>query len=468
MFKAIFTNSFGILISRVFGFIRDLLTASVLGANIYSDIFFIAFKLPNLFRRIFAEGAFTQVFIPAFTRSTKKGIFAAHIFLIFLSIILILTLLVNIFPNTTAKAIAVGFDTKTIDIAAPYVAINFWYLPLVFSMTFLAGLLQYKNHFATTAFSTALLNISLIGALLLSQDKSAQEIVYYLSYGVVIGGILQLLIHIIALKKLGLVKIICGGFKHLKDKSKSIKNETSKFKKQFFPAIWGNSTPQISAFLDTFLASFLISGSISYLYYANRIFQLPLALFAIATSIALFPKVARYLKNNDEVNAKAYLEKAFWFLAFLLTASTLGGFILSHEITWLLFERGAFDANDTSNTSFVLQMYIIGLLPYGIQKLFLLWLYAKEMQMRAAKIATFSLISYIVFALIFITPFGAAGLALAGTLSGISGFILVIKAFGVKNFFDILRNKKSIYLVASAIFFTFILLIFKDFISAYI
>ncbi len=468
MFKAIFTNSFGILISRIFGFIRDLLTASILGANIYSDIFFIAFKLPNLFRRIFAEGAFTQVFIPAFTRSTKKGIFAAHIFLIFLSIILLLTMLVNIIPNITTKAIAVGFDADTIKLAAPFVAINFWYLPLIFSVTFLAGLLQYKNHFATTAFSTALLNISLIFALLLSEDKSSQEIVYYLSFGVIIGGILQLTVHIIALQKLGLVNLLCGGFKHLKEKSKIIKDETSKFKKQFFPAMWGNSTPQISAFLDTFLASFLISGSISYLYYANRIFQLPLALFAIATSIALFPKIAKYLKNDDDINALAYLEKAFWFLTFLLMASTLGGFVLSNEITWLLFERGAFDAQDTKNTTLILQMYMLGLLPYGLQKLFLLWLYAKEMQMQAAKIASYSLITYIIFALSFISPFGAAGLALAGTLSGITGFILVIKAFGVKNFFDILRNKKSLYLLAGSILFTTILLIFKDFISAYI
>ena len=468
MFKAIFTNSFGILISRIFGFFRDLLTASTLGASVYSDIFFIAFKLPNLFRRIFAEGAFTQVFIPAFVRSTKKGIFSAHIFLLFLSIILTLTLLVNIFPNIATEAIAVGFNADAIAIASPFVAINFWYLPLIFVVTFLSTLLQYKHHFATTAFSTALLNISLISALLLSQDKSHEEIVYYLSFGVVFGGILQLISHIIAIKRLGLCKLLYGGFKYLKVKSHRVKKETKKFKKQFFPAIWGNSTPQISAFLDTFLASFLISGSISYLYYANRIFQLPLALFAIATSVALFPKIARYLKNDDEISAKAYLEKAFWFLAFLLTASSIGGFILSHEITWLLFERGAFTSSDTTNTAMILQMYMIGLLPYGLSKLFLLWLYAKEKQMVAAKIATYSLLTYIVFALTFITPFGASGIAFASTISGVVNFAFVIKTFGIKNFLDILRSKNSIYLTISIILFTILLLIFKDFIDVYI
>jgi putative peptidoglycan lipid II flippase len=468
MFKSIFTNSFGILFSRVLGFLRDLLTASVLGANIYSDIFFIAFKLPNLFRRIFAEGAFTQVFIPAYAKSKHRAVFLAHIFSIFLSIIVILTLFVNILPSIATKAIAIGFDKEMIDLASPFVAINFWYLPLIFMVTFLSTLLQYKQHFATTAFSTALLNISLILALYFSQDKSQNEIVYYLSYGVVIGGLLQLFSHMIAIYKLGLFKLVCGGFSYLRVKSKKITQETKKFQKQFLPAIWGNSTAQISAFLDTWLASFLASGAISYLYYSNRIFQLPLALFAIATSIALFPTIAKYIKNKDEIKAKVFMQKAFWFLAFLLSASTIGGFILSQEIIWLLFERGAFTNSDTLNTAAVLQMYMIGLLPFGLQKLFLLWIYANEQQMQAAKIATASLSANILFSLFFIMPLGAAGLALASTISGFVGFYLTIKAFGVKNFFDILLCKKAIYLIIGSILFTILLIILKDLISVYI
>jgi putative peptidoglycan lipid II flippase len=468
MFKAIFTNSFGILISRILGFIRDLLTASALGANIYSDIFFIAFKLPNLFRRIFAEGAFTQVFIPAFARTAHKAVFSANIFLVFLSIILLITLLVNVVPELFTKAIAVGFTEETLEIAAPFVAINFWYLPLVFAMTFLSGMLQYKHHFATTAFSTALLNLSLIGALFLSEDKSQTEIVYYLSYGVVIGGILQLIAHVVALKQIGLMKLLYGGFKHLRVKSRLITQDTRKFRNNFFPAMWGNSTAQVSAFLDTFLASFLVTGSISYLYYANRIFQLPLALFAIATSVALFPRVARYIRNRDEAQAKAFMKKAFWFLAFLLTASTIGGIILSREITWLLFERGAFTAQDTANTTAVLQMYMIGLLPFGLQKLFVLWLYAKEMQGKAAKIATYSLLTYIFLALTFISPMGASGLALASTAGGFVSFVLTPRVFGWQNFIDIVWSKNLVYLLLGVGILTFLLLILKEFLSSYI
>ncbi|MFA6195023.1 MAG: murein biosynthesis integral membrane protein MurJ [Sulfurimonas sp.] len=468
MFKAIFTNSSGILVSRILGFLRDLMTASALGANIYSDIFFIAFKLPNLFRRVFAEGAFTQSFMPAFARSSHKSVFSANIFVIFLSIILIITLLVNLLPSLATKAVAVGFDETTIELAAPFVAINFWYLPLIFIVTFLSTLLQYKHHFAVSAFSTALLNISLILALYLSEHKSQSEIVYYLSYGVVIGGILQLIAHAVAIYKLGLCKLIFGGFKYLRVKSKIIKKESKKFRSQFFPAVWGNSTAQISGFLDTFFASFLVTGSISYLYYANRIFQLPLAIFAIATSIALFPKIARFLKNSDEEKALAYMKKAFWFLAFLLTASTILGYILAHEITWLLFERGAFSAEDTKTTTFVLQMYMIGLIPFGLQKLLLLWLYAKEMQMRAAKISTFSLLAYMLFSVSLVTQMGAGGLALASTISGFVSFILTIKAFGAKNFFDILLNKYAVYLVIGATLFTFSLILFKDFLAQYV
>lgn len=468
MFRAIFTNSFGILFSRILGFIRDLLTASTLGANIYSDIFFIAFKLPNLFRRIFAEGAFTQVFLPAYATSKNRAIFTVHIFTLFLSIIIILSLLVTLLPSLFTKIIAIGFDEKTIELASPFVAINFWYLPLIFSITFLSTLLQYKKHFATTAFSTGVLNIAMIAALLLAQEKDDSIVVYYLSFGVVVGGILQLIIHIIAIHKLGLGKLLIGGFKHIKSKKDKISKESSEFKKQFLPAIWGSSTAQVGAFLDTWLASLLASGSISYLYYANRIFQLPLALFAIATSIALFPSIAKYIKNSDEQKAMYYLKKAFWFLSYLLIPSTIIAFILSDEIIKLLFERGAFNSDDTKITSFVLQMYMLGLVTYGLQKLFSLWLYAQKLQLQAAKIASYMLGINIVASLTLIYPLGAAGLALGTTISGFVGFFLNIKLFGTKRFLDILRSKHSLYLLILSIFCIVCTIFLKDFIDVYL
>ena len=468
MFKAIFTNSFGILFSRILGFVRDLLTASVLGANIYSDIFFIAFKLPNLFRRIFAEGAFTQVFIPAFTRSRHKGVFSVHIFGVFIAFIAVMTLLVNLFPQAATRAIAIGFDAHTVETAAPFVAINFYYLSLIFAVTFLSTFLQYRHHFATTAFATSLLNLSLIAALLLSRGSEDLKIVEALSYGVVIGGLLQLAAHMVAIKRMGLVPLLYGGVTYFRRKARLIALESRRFSRQFFPAVWGNSTAQVSAFLDTWLASFLAAGSISYLYYANRVFQLPLALFAIATSIALFPKVSRYLKFNNETEAMEMLKKAFWFLAFLLTLSTLGGFILAHEITWLLFERGAFNAEDTRMTTQVLQMYMIGLLPFGLSKLFSLWLYAQQRQLEAAKIATYTLGSNVALSLALIAPMGAPGLALASTLSGFIGFGMTLRAFGGQRFLAIIPAKQMLLWCAVTAASALLLLLLKELIHGYL
>jgi putative peptidoglycan lipid II flippase len=467
MFKSIFTNSFGILFSRILGFIRDLLTASLLGANIYSDIFFIAFKLPNLMRRIFAEGAFVQAFLPALTRSNSKSVFSVHIFNIFFITISLITLVVNLFPHIATQLIALGYDKSTIEMAAPFVGINFFYLPLIFIVTFLSTFLHYKNHFATTSFGTALLNIALIIALLLSQHLEQEQIVYYLSYGVVAGGLLQLIVHLIAIYKLNLLPMFLGGVKYYKVKLPKVKKQTNKFYKQFFPAVWGSSTAQFSAFLDTWLATFLVSGTVSYLYYANRVFQLPLALFAIATSIALFPKIARYLKNEDSSKALDTLKKALLFLSALLLASFIIGYLLSEEIIMILFEHGAFTHYNTLEVSPVLQMYMIGLLPFGLHKLFALWLYANEQQAKAAKIATIALGSNIVLSLALIMPMGAMGLALASSMSGFISFGLTLNIFGKKNFLAIISKKLAVILFATALVSTFVSLLLKELFHVY-
>ncbi|XPV69748.1 MAG: murein biosynthesis integral membrane protein MurJ [Halarcobacter sp.] len=436
LIKSIFTNSSGILFSRILGFIRDLLTASILGANIYSDIFFVAFKLPNLFRRIFAEGAFTQAFIPSYAKSKYKVRFSSVIFLQLIAFLLFLSIIVSLFSSYITKAIALGFDKATVDLAAPLVAINFYYLPLIFIVTFMAALLQYKNHFATTAYSTALLNISLIAALLISKNLDKYEITYYLSYGVIIGGLLQVIVHLLAIKNYNLCKIFT--FK------KHEKKEENRFYKSFFGATMGSSTAHISAFLDTWLASFLVTGSISYLYYANRVFQLPLALFAIATSVALFPMIAKSIKNKDEEKALRLMKKSSIILFALLFIASFIGIVFNELIIKLLFERGAFLNNDTQNTALILSMYLIGLIPFGLAKIFSLWLYAKEQQFLAAKISMKALGANIVFSLILIVPYQAAGLAFASTLSGFILFFLTIKAFGYKKFKNLFKIDKLI------------------------
>ncbi|MDD2384676.1 MAG: murein biosynthesis integral membrane protein MurJ [Sulfurospirillaceae bacterium] len=449
LIKSFFTNSVGTLVSRIFGFLRDTLTASILGANVYSDIFFVAFKLPNLFRRIFAEGAFTQSFIPSFIKATHKSLFTFTIFKRFLLFLLFLSIIVTLFSSFFAKIIAFGFDEATIELASPFVAINFYYLPLIFCVTFLGSLLQYKHHFATTAFSTALLNIAMITALLLFQNYDRKMIVYALSYSVIIGGLLQVIAHYLAIKHHHLLRIFFVGYAYThKSKEKQLIKETNKrFNQSFFHSIIGNSTPQIVSFIDTTLASFLMTGSISYLYYGNRIFQLPLALFAIALTTGIFPRITRLLKNNEE-EANKLLAKGFWLLVFLLATSTIGGYMLRHEIVKLLFERGSFSSTDTDTTAWVLGMYMIGLIPFGLSKLFSLWLYALMRQKEAARIAIYSLTSNLIFSFALIKPMGVAGLALAGSLAGCVLFFFTIRSFGVQKFLAILRDKKFVILMA--------------------
>lgn len=463
MLRHFFTNSIGILCSRVLGFIRDLMTANALGASIWSDIFFVAFKLPNLFRRLFGEGAFSQAFMPNLVKVNQKGLFCAEI-LIKLSLAMLgLSLIVMLFAPLATKALAFGFSPETIALAVPLVRINFWYLLAIFIVTLLSALLQYKNHFATTAFSTALLNISMIAALFLALNLDQKSAAMYLSWGVVAGGMLQVLSHIIALKRLNLLRLLnLGIIKFAKGKRAKAKG----FWQNFGHGIIGSSANQLSDFISTFIASFLATGAISYLYYANRIFQLPLALFAIALSTAIFPKIAKAIKSNNDTNAINLLRKSFSLLFFLLIFSTIGGFVLANEIIWLLFERGEFNTNNTIESAKVLQMYMLGLLPFGLYKLFSLWLYAKMQQKIAAKIAIYSLFINTALCLLLFKPLGASGLALAGSISGLFLLGYAIFVFGIRQFLDIIFNRINLITIILAVIFGYLLIELKDIIYA--
>jgi len=450
--KSIFTNSFGILLSRITGLGRDVLMASALGASVWSDMFFVAFKLPNFFRRIFAEGAFTQAFMPSFVSSRNKGVFATIIFLRFLLFLIAFSIIITLFPEPITKLLAWGWNSDKIANTATLTAINFWYLDLIFIVTFLATLLQYKEHFATTAMATALLNISMIAALWLYIKEDPKDVAYVLSFAVLLGGLLQIIVHLIAIKNFNLHKLLLGGWKY-KNK-KDVKKEEKAFKSLFIPSIVGNSTPQISAFIDTLLATFLMTGSVSYLFYANRIFQLPLALIAIATATVLFPSVSKALKNNQEDRAYTNLNTAFWLLTFLLGASTIGGILLAEPIVWLLFERHNFTIVNTLETVSVLQMYMIGLLPFGLAKLFSMFLYASHRHLKAAKIAIYSLITSITSSFMLMQVMGASGLALAGSIGGWVLCILTVKEVGFDKFRAIIKSKKSLYFLVIMIGFS--------------
>ena len=468
MFKSIFTNSAGILTSRVLGFVRDMLTASVLGAGVFSDIFFIAFKLPNLFRNIFAEGAFSQSFIPSFAASAHKPLFSVVVFVRLMSVIVLMSLLVTIFQGVFTALTAFGYSDEIKKIAAPIVAINFYYLDLIFIVTFLGALLQYRKHFATTAFSTALLNVAMITALFIAKDMDKLSAVYALSWGVLAGGALQVAVHIYAAKNKGALRLLKIGFIKFFRGDRSATDDAKRFNRSFLPSIAGSSTAQIAAFVDVWLATFLATGAISYLYYANRIFQLPLAVFAIATSMALFPSVAKALNRGEEETALAQLKKAFWFLSFLLFGFTAGGIILSNEVIWLIYEHGNFARSDTTNTAAVMAMYMIGLVPFGLSRLFSLWLYSKHQQLKAAKISAISLACNAVLSIVLMQFFGAAGIALSGSLTGLILFSLTLRSFGFERFKSFFNVKYAALLVLFLAIEIAVLLFLREIFGAYI
>jgi len=461
VFKNFIINALGILFSRILGLIRDILLALFLGAGLYSDIFFLALKMPAFFRRIFAEGAFVQSFLPNFIKARKKGAFCLSVLWEFGIIVFLFCLLVSFFASFWTKLFAFGFNAQTIALASPLVAINIWYLFFIFLVTFLAALLNYKQKFFITSFSASLFNLSIVFAAFFVDTTKPQQSLYYFSYATVLSGVVQFILHLFFLRSNLAFRAL-----FLSVKFKKTKTKLKSFYANFFHGVLGSSATQLSSLLDTTIASFLITGSISYLYYANRIFQLPLALFAIALSQVSFPKILKHLKNQQEKIALEFMQKALASLSLLLLVSSIIGCIFAFEISKLLFQRGNFNYEDTLSTSYVLMAYLLGLLPFGLQKLFSLWLYAKFKQKTAAFIAFKALIISLVFSVFFIflideEKMKVISIALASSLSAFYLLFANIKEFGFKTFFSLFSLRFVFLALVFLAFFSFVLIYFK-------
>ncbi|MFX3626560.1 murein biosynthesis integral membrane protein MurJ [Campylobacter sp. LH-2024] len=468
VFKNFIINALGILCSRILGLVRDILIALFLGAGLYSDIFFVALKMPAFFRRIFAEGAFGQSFLPNFVKAPKKGAFCVSIIIQFSSIVFLCCLLVSFSSSFFTKIFAFGFDQKTIDIASPLVAINFWYLFFIFLVTFFGAILNYKQKFFITSFSAALFNLSIVIAAFFVDENEPLKTLYYFSYATVLSGLAQLILHLIILKNNPVIKAMI-----LSIRLKKAKTKMKSFYGNFFHGVLGSSATQISSLLDTTIASFLISGSISYLYYANRVFQLPLALFAIALTQVSFPKILKHLKSKQENLALKFMQRAMIFLSVLLLISSIIGSVYSLEICQLLFQRGNFTHSDSITTAYVLIAYLIGLLPFGLQKLLSLWLYAKFKQKIAAFIAFKALFISLLCSVAFIFFIKDENLKVIGVAfsSSLSAFYLLganIKEFGFKKFFGLISFKICFLIIIALVIFTTMLYLTKPYILNYL
>jgi putative peptidoglycan lipid II flippase len=357
----IFTVGGFTLLSRLTGFARDIALAAVLGAGPLADAFFVAFRLPNHFRAIFAEGAFNAAFVPAYARIRQQGgadparLFADRVFTLLLIAQLIFLMVVWAFMPWVVSVLAWGFrsDPARFALAVELTRITFPYLLLISLVTLYSGILNALGRFATPAAAPILLNLSMILALaLVALFPTAGHAA---AWGVLIAGALEAL-------------LVGGDVWRRGDlprwRRPRIDDEVKLFLKRLGPAMLGAGETQIALFADTMIASFLATGAISALYYADRLNQLPVGVIGIAVGTVLLPEMANRIAAGDERGARHAQNRAVE-LTLLLSIPCVVAFLLVPElIMHALFGRGAFTAADAQAAAATLAAYAIGLFPF--------------------------------------------------------------------------------------------------------
>ncbi len=412
-------------LSRIAGFARDVLTAAYLGAGPISDAFFVALKLPNFFRRVTAEGAFSVAFVPIYSKTLqieskeKADLFASNAFMIMLSSLSVITLIAIIFMPYVIHAIAPGFygDPVREPLAVELSRITFPYLLLMSLTALLGGVMNAMDRFAPFAFAPVIFNISLIVSLLFSQHF--ETVGHALSWGLIGAGVLQLAFLWGCAKRAG-VKITFAMPK--------LDKEARNLLKIMGPAVIGAGVIHINLFADLIMASFLEEGSISYLYYADRLNQLPLGVVGIAVGTALLPMLSRAMTSDDKTNALDLFNRALEYCILLALPAAVALAVIPLSLITVLFERGAFDANDSQITANVLAAYAIGLPAYIAVKVFSTAHWARGDTKTPVKIAVIATLLNIAMSIILIQFIGVIGIALATGVTGWLQFYLHIRA----------------------------------------
>lgn len=405
------------------GFCRDMVFAALFGATMGFDAFLLAFKIPNFFRRLFAEGAFSQAFVPILaeytqTKDTQEVQVLVNKVTGNLTIVLMLVTLVGIIGAPFFVMIfAPGFvdEPDRFSLATQMLRITFPYL-LFISLTALAGgILNTYQKFAIPAFTPVLLNVSLIfSAIFLSQYT--QEPVTALAWGVFIGGFVQLCLQFPFLRR---IKIWPKLLIDWKDEG------VKRILKLMLPAIVGASVMQINLLVDTLFASFLPVGSLSWLYYADRITELPLGVFGVALATVALPNLSAQFAKKDEGAFNNQLQWALKMCLLVGVPAAIGLIILAKPILATLFYRGAFSANDVEMASRSLMMLSAGLVAFMVVKVMVSAFYARQNTRFPVKVAIIALSCNIVFNALLITPMAHAGLSLASSLSAMIQVLLL-------------------------------------------
>ena len=399
------------MFSRVLGFARDAIVARVFGAGMATDAFFVAFKLPNLLRRIFAEGAFSQAFVPILAEyKSKQGEDATRVFVSYVSGLLTLALaVVTVIGMLAAPWVimvtAPGFaDTADkFALTSQLLRITFPYILLISLASLVGAILNTWNRFSVPAFAPTFLNVSMIGFALFAAPHFNPPVLA-LAWAVTVGGVLQLAYQLPHLKKIGMLVLPRI---NLKDAG------AVRVIKQMGPAILGVSVSQISLIINTAFASLLVSGSVSWMYYADRLMELPSGVLGVALGTILLPTLSRTYASKDRHEYSRILDWGLrlCFVLVLPCAVALG--LLAEPLTVALFQYGQFTAFDASMTQRALIAYSVGLLGIIVIKVLAPGFYAQQNIRTPVKIAIFTLVVTQLLNLAFIGPLKHAGLALA-------------------------------------------------------
>ncbi len=410
MLRRIFTVGGWTLVSRVTGFIRDVVMAAVLGAGPIADAFLVAFRLPNHFRAIFAEGAFSAAFVPSYARALEQeGKDAARRFadriataMVLLQIVLLAIALA--FTPAIVSLLAPGLvrDPARFELAVALTRITFPYLALMALETLISGTLNANRRFAAAAGAPVLLNVSIISALLMAVLFPSAG--HAAAWGVLVAGVLQVLLVGGAAEQ--------GGF-GLRFAMPRLDDDTRKFLKALGPAIIGAGGVQIALFADTIIATFLSAGALSALYYADRIHQLPIGVVGIAIGIVLLPEMSRRLAAGDEAGAADAQGRAIELSLLIAIPFAAGAIAIPDLVMRALFVRGAFTSDDALAAAATLAAYGVGLIPFVLIRSFVAPFYARGDTATPVKAALIAVFVNVLLKIVLVGPLSQVGLALA-------------------------------------------------------
>ncbi len=407
--------------SRLLGFVRDIMIAAFLGAGPVAEAFLVAFALPNMFRRFFAEGAFNMAFVPLFSKKLEggegPGIFARDAFSGLASVLLVFTLAAQIAMPALVFAMASGFvEDDRFDLAVLFGRICFPYILFISLAALLSGLLNATGRFMEAAATPLMLNVALIAALSFG-DRMGWPAGLTLAWTVPIGGILQLAIVWIAAAR--------AGFRLVPGRPR-LTPEMRRLAVIMGPAILSGGVVQVNLLVGRQVASFF-DGAIAWLSYADRLYQLPLGVVGIAIGVVLLPELSRRLRAEDALGGRHALSRAGEFALFLTVPCTVAFLVMPLPLVTTLFERGAFDPEDSAATAVILAIYGLGLPAFVLQKVWQPLYFAREDTRSPFRYALVALVVNAVMAIGLAPVLGYPAAALGTTVAGWVMAVLLIR-----------------------------------------